>query len=85
MGGGAGLFAACGETVRSSSSFDSHFLYEEVGWRESANGEWVGTKTRKSSKLSRSCERRLDSRLLNISSFITLQRFLHLFFASRTK
>jgi hypothetical protein len=33
VGGGAGLFAACGETVRSSSSFNSYFLCEEVGER----------------------------------------------------
>lgn len=33
MGGGAGLFAAGGQTVRASSSFHSirSFLYEEVG------------------------------------------------------
>lgn len=31
MGGGAGLFAACGQTVRFSSSINSYFLYEEVG------------------------------------------------------
>ena len=29
MGGGAGLFAACGETVRSSSSF-AFILYERL-------------------------------------------------------